>query len=109
MSNRTYNLQARADAGIADQSRSEDSADVPLRNPSSFTREAPPHLVAGIRGTGRPALYSEVVASRSPSPQKEASSTTVVRSAASQNGQGVSAAPSMQLRSVGIDLDTTRM
>ena len=101
MSTRTYNLRARADAGVANQPQAEDSADVPLRNPSSFTREAPPHLVAGNRGTGRPALYSEVVTSRSPSPQKEASSTTVVRSATSQNKAGVVTATSVRLRPEG--------
>ena len=95
MSTRTYNLRARTDAGVANQLQAEDSTDVPLHDPSSFTRKAPPHLVAGNRGTGRPALYGEVVASRSPSPQKEASSTTVVRSATSQNEARVIAAPSV--------------
>ena len=100
MSVRTYNLRARADAGVANQSRAENNPNTLLRNPMPFAREIPPHLEA-TRETGEPApLYSDVVASRPPSPQQDVASVTVARSAREPNEERVFTTPSSQLRPV---------
>ena len=68
MSTRTYNLRARADAAVASQSQVQ-NAENPQLSTTSSTRDLPSHVV-GSRPFSRhsPALYSDVVASRSPSP-----------------------------------------
>ncbi len=79
MSTRTYNLRARTDAGVATQPRVRPESPVQQATPSPL-RDLPPYVVGGYPlTTGRTAaLYSDVVASRSPSPQKESSNMVAV-------------------------------
>jgi hypothetical protein len=79
MSVRNYNLRTRADTGLANQSRVQNSL-IPIRRPStSPRRDAPPRMLGDTLNTGgSAALYSDIAASRPPSPQKETSSVTVV-------------------------------
>ena len=76
MSTRTYNLRTRTEAGPIDQSsiRAQDNP-IPRGLSTSPVRDPPPHMMA--RPGPNTALYSEVVASRSPSPSKEKSSATM--------------------------------
>jgi hypothetical protein len=70
MSNR-YNLRVRAETGPANQSRERSNlGPLPPYTPTPV-RDAPPHLGVGGLVAGRaPALYSQVAASRTPSPQE---------------------------------------
>ena len=59
-----YNLRARPDAGVAGQANTQ----VPV----VLTQDLPPHIPNLLRDTNSAmALYSDVVASRPPSPRKE--------------------------------------
>ena len=63
-------------------------------------REIPPHLVEVARDASSPVamlpLYSDIAASRPPSPQKEASSVTAVHSTMEPNNDRVFITPSSQ-------------
>jgi Zinc knuckle len=73
MSTRTYNLRTRAEVGPANQSRLQNNP-VSRRVSPSPVRDLPPHLSGNRLPFSSPsALYSDVVASRSPSPLKETS------------------------------------
>ena len=86
MSTRTYNLRTRTDAGVADQQRAPTVSNA-TQAATPLSRDLPPHMLEGHTSPGRPAaLYSEVVASRSPSPVKEASSTTLSRPVGEPDG-----------------------
>ena len=99
MSTRTYNLRTRAEAGVANQPRARNESPQRQMTPSP-TRDLPPYIVGGYPPVNRPtALYSDVVASRPPSPQKEASSTTVVQS---------EKVPEVERTSIGRSVPTNR-
>ena len=75
---KTYNLRARADTGVANQSRARNSSASPSRPNTSLHRDVPPHLLSISSETGNTmALYSDVVAARPPSPLKETPSDAV--------------------------------
>src|SRR5882762_1150461 len=78
MSTRTYNLRTRPETGLANQSQNRDiSALQSPRTPPA--RDLPPHMVGLPPCASNPvALYSDVVASRSPSPMKDSSLVTIV-------------------------------
>ena len=81
MSTRTYNLRTWIDTGIANQSQIRNNPFTPLHSPTLPTHDIPPHIWDSVPDTGRTtALYSDVVVSRPPSPQKETSSVTAVHS-----------------------------
>lgn len=71
---RTYNLRTRAEVGSANQPLSRVLNDpIPRRRSPSPARDPPPHMTVNPRDPESPApLYSDVVASRSPSPLKNA-------------------------------------
>ena len=73
MSTRTYNLRARQETAANTQSRVPTSANMRARITADMPREPPPHLASLAFDTdpSTPALYSDVVASRPPSPRKE--------------------------------------
>ena len=76
MSTRTYNLRNRLDAGIANQPAGQLASALhrPLTPP---VRDLPSHMPGGPPHNDSPvALYSDIVASRSPSLLKESSSAT---------------------------------
>ena len=82
---RTYNLRTRADAGIANQPQPQETSAIP-RAPTPPRRD----LLSGVLGSqysNSPApLYSDIAASRSPSPLKENSSLTATTQAAVVQG-----------------------
>ena len=77
MSTRTYALRSRTDAGVATQPRTQNNSTA--RQPSlSPSRDPPPHMAGRFPPPGAmPALYSEVVSPRAPSPLRENPSSTV--------------------------------
>jgi hypothetical protein len=85
MSSRIHNPRTRADTGVANQSRVRNSL-IPMRLPSTAPMcDAPPRMLGNTLYTGgsghsgrSAALYSDIAASRPPSPQKETSSVPVV-------------------------------
>ena len=71
MSTRIYNLRTRTEVGQASQSYLQNESTHRRLSPSP-ARDPPPHMVGSRLLGGSPsALYSDVVASRSPSPVKE--------------------------------------
>ena len=70
MSTRTYNLRTRVEAGLNTQSRIQNEPASRGLSPSP-TRDVPPHMTNYRLLSASPALYSDVVAERSPSPLKE--------------------------------------
>ena len=70
MSTRTYNLRARVEAGQNNQSRNQNEQTSRRLSPSP-SRDFPPHMTSYRLSSASPALYSDVVAERSPSPLKE--------------------------------------
>ena len=91
MSTRTYNLRTRADTGVASQPRVQDDQD-PHRSTTPLPRrDLPPHMSENRLVSGRATmLYSDVVASRSPSPVMRDSSVTVTRSVVVPDDNGPS-------------------
>ena len=77
MSTRTYALRSRTDAGVATQPRTQNNSTA--RQPSlSPSRDPPPHMAGRFPlSSAMPALYSEVVSPRVPSPMRENPSGTV--------------------------------
>jgi hypothetical protein len=72
MSTRTYNLRTRTDAAASAQPRVSSTAGDRPRQPQMLTRDAPPHLPSMPQHTQlNSALYSDIVASRPPSPRRE--------------------------------------
>ena len=88
MSTRTYNLRTRADTGVANQYRTRDEPTVRRFSPSPV-RDPPPHMLGRNPATGLPTLYSDVVASRSPSPSKEDSSTSAAHTRVGPDNEGI--------------------
>ena len=81
MSTRTYNLRTWIDTGIANQSQIRNNPFTPLQSPTLPTHDVPLHIWDSVPDTScTTALYSDIVASRPPSPQKETSSVTAVHS-----------------------------
>ena len=79
MSTRTYNLRTRAEVGPVTQPQTQNESTT-RRLSLSPTRDSPPHMVGSRLLVGSPlALYSDVVASRSPSPLKETPTATISR------------------------------
>ena len=70
MSTRTYNLRTRVEAGQNTQSRTQNEPASRRLSPSP-PRDLPPHMTRYRLSSVSPALYSDVVAERSPSPLKE--------------------------------------
>jgi RNase H-like domain found in reverse transcriptase/Reverse transcriptase (RNA-dependent DNA polymerase)/Integrase zinc binding domain/Retroviral aspartyl protease/Zinc knuckle len=78
MATRTYALRSRADAGIDDQPRAQNDLTTRQSTPPP-SRDLPPHMSGRLPFSGTiPALYSEVVSPRTPSPLRENSSETVL-------------------------------
>ena len=79
MSTRIYNLRTRAEVGPPGQSQNQNELTTRRLSPSP-TRDTPPHMVGSRLLVGSPlALYSDVVASRSPSPLKETPTAPISR------------------------------
>ena len=77
-----YNLRARPDAGVAEQRRSEMATDR-LQEPLVLAQDLPPHMAGPACNTDPTvALYSDIVASRPPSPRKEIASEASIASSA---------------------------
>jgi hypothetical protein len=70
MSTRTYNLRTCTDAAASAQPRMLSTAGDRPRQPQMLTRDAPPHLLS-MPPKPNSALYSDIVASRPPSPRRE--------------------------------------
>ena len=70
---KTYNFRTRTDAGIATQPRvSAAAASRPRIVAAGASRDPPPYVPSPVNNTESPtALYSDVVASRPPSPRRE--------------------------------------
>src|SRR5882762_4430999 len=80
MSTRTYKLRTRAVAGTTAQLTAPDLS-TPRRSVTPVPRDPPPYTGSRLPfSDAPPALYSEVVASRSPSPVKDNSSGLVAPS-----------------------------
>jgi hypothetical protein len=78
MSTRTYALRSRTDAGVANQPRTQNDSTTRQSNLSPV-RDPPPHMLGRLPfSSTTPALYSEVVSPRTPSPLRENSSDTVL-------------------------------
>jgi Retrotransposon gag protein len=78
MTSRTYALRSRADTGVANQPQTQNDSTIRQSNPSTV-RDPPPHMLGRLPFSGMaPALYSEVVSPRTPSPLRENSSATVL-------------------------------
>ena len=72
MLTRTYNLRTCTDAGIIEQLRIHPTTDNRSQAPVVLTRDLPPHVSNLTCDTDSAvALYSDMVASRPPSPRKE--------------------------------------
>ena len=79
MSTRTYNLRTRQELGTFPQPRVPAVEGSPPRPSAALTRDPPPHVPSLIVDTDSPsALYSDVVASRPPSPRKETEASVVL-------------------------------
>ena len=79
MSTRTYNLRTRQELGTFPQPRVPAVEGSPPRSSAALTRDPPPHVPSLIVDTDSPsALYSDVVASRPPSPRKETEASVVL-------------------------------
>ena len=91
MSTKTYNLRTRADTGVASQPRVRNASASPPRPTTMLHREVPPHLLDAHAETGHAiTLYSDVVASRPPSPAKDTSSVTATPAVAGPETADVS-------------------
>ena len=78
MSTRTYNLRTRQELGTFPQPRVPAVEGSPPRSSAALRRDPPPHVPSLIVDTNSPsALYSDVVASRPPSPRKETEASVV--------------------------------
>ena len=87
MSSRTYNLRNRLEAGIATQLTAPSVSTLP-RPLTPPVRDLPPHMPGGPPQNDSPvALYSDIVASRSPSPLKETSTATTHHTAVEPNAE----------------------
>ena len=72
MTTRTYNFCTRAEAGTAVHSRASDVSGSHRRSRVVISRDLPPHLPSLVADAEpNAALYSDIVASRPPSPRKE--------------------------------------
>ena len=79
MSTRIYNLRTRTEVGQASQSHIQNESTHRRLSPSP-ARDPPPHMVGSrLLGGSSSALYSDVVASRSPSPVKETTTAPISR------------------------------
>ena len=78
MSTRTYNLRTRQELGTFPRPRVSATEGSPPHSSAVLTRDPPPHVPSLILDTDSPsALYSDVVASRPPSPRKETEASVV--------------------------------
>ena len=72
MSTRTYNLRTRTDTAASAQPRMSFASGDRPRQPSVLARDVPPHLPSMTQRTEPGiALYSDIAASRPPSPRRE--------------------------------------
>ena len=84
MSSRTYHLRTRAETGMVAPSRVPTAV---VGRTSTLQRDEPPHLTRDTEPMS--ALYSDVVASRPPSPRKELSTSAVPSTVNNSLGSGI--------------------
>ena len=88
MTTRTYNFRTRAETGTAVQSRASDVSGSHRRSRVVISRDLPPHIPSLVADAEpNAALYSDIVASRPPSPRKEVDAV-LARDVASDHSEG---------------------